>query len=54
MSELDKNPVSVQFMSDCNLQLKSGNVTLLYAAKDTVYNHAVILQEWMAEKLKSD
>ena len=32
-------------------KLKKENVILLYAAKDTVYNHAVILKEWLEEKL---
>ena len=52
LSELDKNPVSVQFMSDCNLLLKSSNVTLLYAAKDTTQNNATVLLKWLAEKLE--
>ncbi|WP_366925809.1 hypothetical protein [uncultured Clostridium sp.] len=49
---MDKNPVSVQFMSDCNLLLKSSNVTLLYAAKDTTQNNATVLLKWLAEKLE--
>ena len=52
LSELDKNPVSVQFMSDCNLLLKSSNVTLLYAAKDTTQNNATVLLKWLVEKLE--
>lgn len=51
LSELDKNPASRQFVDDCRTRLRDGNVTLLYAAKDTTHNHAVILLEWLAEKL---
>lgn len=52
LSELDKSPASMRFVDDCYSRLQNANVTLLYAAKDTVYNHAAILQEWMTEKIK--
>lgn len=52
LSELDKNPASRQLAEDCNARLRDGNVTLLYAAKDTTHNHAVILLEWLIEELK--
>ena len=36
---------------DVRDHLRTGNVTLLYAAKDPACNHAVILRDWIAEHL---
>ena len=50
LNELNTNGEEfIQLVSD---KLKKENVILLYAAKDTVYNHAVILKEWLENKLK--
>jgi uncharacterized protein YeaO (DUF488 family) len=32
-------------------KLGSDNVTLLYAAKDEQFNHALVLREWLAKKI---
>lgn len=48
--ELDNNEYSAEFIHQIKDKLKEGNVTLLYAAKDTVYNHAHVLKDWMNEK----
>jgi uncharacterized protein YeaO (DUF488 family) len=36
------------------IELSKNKVTLLYAAKDPVYNHAVILLDWLQKRLKLD
>ena len=51
LNELNTNPKSGEFIQLVSDKLKKENVILLYAAKDTVYNHAVILKEWLEEKL---
>lgn len=50
-SELDQNPISKQLLEDCRAWLCDKNVTLLYAAKDEMYNHAVVLQKWLTERI---
>ena len=52
LDELDMNPKREEFVQLVSEKLIKGNVILLYAAKDTVFNHAVILKEWLEEKLK--
>ena len=51
LEELDNNPKSKEFILLVSEKLKKENVILLYAAKDTVYNHAVVLKEWLEKKL---
>lgn len=50
--ELDDNPASPGFVRRVGEKLRSGNVTLLFAAKSGTINHAVILREWLKEHLK--
>ena len=45
--ELDNNEHAVEFINLIKDKLKEGNVTLLYAAKNEEFNHAVILKEWL-------
>ena len=45
--ELDNNEHAVDFINLIKDKLNEGNVTLLYAAKNEKYNHAVILKEWI-------
>lgn len=52
VSELNDNPSTSEFLSIIAKRLKEGNVTLLYGAKDEMYNHAIILKEWVLENLK--
>ena len=51
--ELNTNPESGKFFRLVSEKLEEENVILLYAAKDTVYNHAVVLKEWLESKLVS-
>ena len=52
LNELNTNPNGEEFIQLVSDKLKKENVILLYAAKDAVYNHAVILKEWLENKLK--
>ena len=52
ISELEDNPLSPGFVRRVEEKLRSGNVTLLFAAKSETINHAVILREWLKEHLK--
>ncbi|MDD4088591.1 MAG: DUF488 domain-containing protein [Tissierellia bacterium] len=45
--ELDNNEHAAGFINLIKDKLKEGNVTLLYAAKNEEYNHAVVLKEWL-------
>jgi len=54
LTELNQNPAAAEFLALVADQLKEGNVTLLYAAKSEVVNHAVILRDWTISKLQSE
>ncbi len=45
--ELQANPEAV---SELKQHLRSGNVTLLFAAKDEAHNEAVIIKDFVSEK----
>ncbi|MHB1485249.1 MAG: DUF488 domain-containing protein [Saccharofermentanales bacterium] len=49
--ELDNNPDIHDFINDIKSKLNTGNVTLLYAAKNTEMNNAVVLRNYIREKL---
>lgn len=49
--ELSENSASQEFKDLCAQELQDHNVTLLYGAKNEKYNHAVVLQEWLAEQM---
>ncbi len=51
LSELEKNPDMSAFIQTVSDRLKKGNVTFVYAAKDPVYNHVVILKEYVEKHL---
>lgn len=51
IEQLDGRDEAAEFVSDVRDHLRTGNVTLLYAAKDPSCNHAVILRDWIAEHL---
>ncbi len=51
VSELDQNPDAGAFLTLVAEKLRQSNVTLLYGAKNEKYNHAVILKDWITEKL---
>ncbi|MSS11964.1 DUF488 domain-containing protein [Bifidobacterium tsurumiense] len=54
VEELDARPEAQQFVEDVRALLATHNVTLLYAAKDPQCNHAIILLEWINERLNRD
>lgn len=45
--ELDNNEHAAEFIDLLREKLKESNVTLLYAAKNEEYNHALVLKEWI-------
>lgn len=49
-AELESNDAAVQLLID---QVKRGPVTLLYAAHDTVYNHARVLEAYLRGHLEN-
>lgn len=49
--ELDTSSASVDFVALCREKLVGQDVILLYAAKDEEHNNAVVLREWLLEKL---
>lgn len=51
--ELEDNSLKSEFLDKVKEQLKKHNVTLVYGAKDTEHNQAVVLKEWLEEKLDS-
>ena len=52
LAELDMNEAGASFLSDCRVYLQQGNVTLVYAAKDTAHSHALVLQHWLLQELQ--
>lgn len=50
-AELDAGQASYEFATQCRTWLEQGNVTLLYAAKDPVINHASVLRDWLERKI---
>lgn len=51
IGELSENRTALNFVAECIELLKRDSVTLLYAAKDTQYNHAVVLKKWLMQKI---
>lgn len=51
--ELEQNPEGPAFCETVGKELKQGNVTLLYAAKDPKINHVGILKAWIEGRLKA-
>ena len=49
--ELAKNDAAKQFALECAERLKTKNVTLLYGAKDAEHNNAVVLRDWILQKI---
>lgn len=50
-AEIRANPVAKELLATVEEQLKDRNVTLVYGAKNEKHNQAVVLQEWLKEKL---
>ena len=49
--ELSENPAAEAFARDIAAELKTRNVTLVYAAKSETCNHALILRDWLLETM---
>lgn len=49
--ELNANAVSPAFIDEVKQALETGNVTLVYAARDEVHNQAQVLKTWLEQKL---
>ncbi len=50
-AELSRNPKAQEVVYDAQEKLKEQDVLLLYAAKSPDCNHAIILRDWLNEKL---
>lgn len=51
IDELDNNEYSYEFVNFVKDRLSKGNVTFLYAAKNVNMNHAIVLMNWIKEKI---
>ncbi|GMA07514.1 hypothetical protein GCM10025886_06650 [Tetragenococcus halophilus subsp. flandriensis] len=51
--ELDNNDKIPEFVEQIAEWLKEDNVTLIYGAKDKKYNQAVVLKDYLQEKVAS-
>jgi uncharacterized protein YeaO (DUF488 family) len=49
--QLETNEATAEFIDLLKSKLEEGNVTLLYAARNPIYNHAVILKGWIQDRL---
>ncbi|WP_028273354.1 DUF488 domain-containing protein [Atopococcus tabaci] len=52
MKELEQNEAAPQFMENVVREAKMHPVTLVYGAKDTTHNHAVVLKEFIENKIE--
>lgn len=50
-AELDASEAAAEFSERCRALLARGPVTLLYAARDERCNHALVLADWLRERL---
>lgn len=50
-AELDANPLAQALADKVKAWLAEKTVTLVYGARDEKYNQAVVLREWLLEKL---
>lgn len=50
-AELDQNSATKPFLQKISKALKNGNVILLYGAKNATHNNAVVLRDYLANKL---
>ena len=52
LAELNANPQKDEFIKLTKECLRSGNLTLLYAASSETINHAVILRDWLGSQIQ--
>ncbi len=50
--ELDENPEADKFVARLKDYLKTDDVMLVYSAKSTEFNNAVVLKQWLEQKLR--
>lgn len=51
IEELNNNNIKGEFLDRIKGQLKNGNITFLYGAKDKEYNQAVVLKKWVEDNI---
>ena len=51
---MDGNPQAGTFSDEVRENLKSGDVLLLFGAKDKEQNQAVVLKAWLEERLGTE
>lgn len=52
INELNNNSIKDEFLNRIKENIKNGNITFLYGAKDKEHNQAVILKKWTEENIK--
>jgi uncharacterized protein YeaO (DUF488 family) len=53
-AELEKNDAAADLAEKCRTWLESGNVTLLYAAKDGEASNAAVLKKWIETQINDE
>ena len=54
LEELQKSPAAAAFAKKCREWLEEGPVTLVYANKNPVENHVLVLRKWLEEAMAQD
>lgn len=54
LEELQKSPAAAAFAKKCRDWLEEGPVTLVYANKNPVENHVLVLRKWLEEAMAQD
>lgn len=49
--ELAENPETPKFIAKIRLKIANGDIILLYSAKDEDHNQAIVLRNYLQEKL---
>ena len=53
LAELSANPDASEFSSIVKSKLLTGNVTLLYSAKDATNNNAAVVKDWLEKDFEA-
>lgn len=51
-AELEAGEAGLRFAEECEQALRTGNVTLVYAARSAEENNAAVLCGWLREKIR--
>lgn len=54
LAELDANPEAADFAERVGDMLADGPVVLLFGARDEEHNNAVVLRDWLGNRLRRD